>query len=358
MKKIVIIAPKSVHVTRFLNGLDAHDLEYYVITNHELHSISNSKDRVCLTKFSLLNISGIKKIRNFLLQIKPDILHIHQANSVAFNTIIALKMTNLKPKVILTAWGSDILVLPHKGYFLRRMVQFNLLNSDVITADAKYVLSQIQDLLPSANQKELHLINFGVAVSPFNPELLTKKEDLILSVRLHKDLYNIDKIILGFISAVKSGALPVSYNLVVAASGENTDELKRLAQNSICNERIKFVGMLDYDELVGYYRKAKIMISIPESDASASSLFEAMMYGCIPLVSDLPANKEWITDEVNGVVAIADNLYLGLSQDLARTISLTQDTERYQQIYRNNYETILEQANHEASIGKFIDLYQ
>jgi hypothetical protein len=71
MKKIVIIAPKSVHVTRFLNGLDAHDLEYYVITNHELHSIS--KDRVCLTKFSLFNISGIKKIRNFLLQIKMNV---------------------------------------------------------------------------------------------------------------------------------------------------------------------------------------------------------------------------------------------------------------------------------------------
>lgn len=356
MKKIVIIAPKSVHVTRFLNGLDAHDLEYYVITNHELCSIS--KDRVCLTKFSLFNISGIKKIRNFLLQIKPDILHIHQANSVAFNTIIALKMTNIKPKVILTAWGSDILVLPHKSYFLRWMVKFNLLNSDVITADAKYVLSQIQKLLTYVNPKSLHLINFGVSVSTFNPELLTKKEDLILSVRLHKDLYNIDKIILGFISAVKSGALPVSYNLVVAASGETTDELKLLAQNSICNERIKFVGMLDYDRLVSYYKKAKIMISIPESDASASSLFEAMMYGCIPLVSDLPANKEWITGGLNGVVAKADNLYFGLPQDLMRALSLTQDLERYQQIYRNNYETILEQANHEASINKFIDLYQ
>jgi glycosyltransferase involved in cell wall biosynthesis len=356
MKKIVIIAPKSVHVTRFLNGLDAHNIEYYVITNYELHSIT--KDRVCRIKFSLFNIKSIKKIRNFLLQIKPDILHIHQANSVAFNTIIALKLTILKPKVILTTWGSDILVLPHKGYFLRWMVKFNLGNSDVITADAKYVLSKIQDLLPDDNPKVLHLINFGVAVSTFNPELLTQKEDLILSVRLHKDLYNIDKIILGFISAVKSGVLPVSYNLVVAASGENTDKLKLLAQSSICDKRIKFVGMLDYDELVGYYRKAKIMISIPESDASASSLFEAMMYGCIPLVSDLPANKEWITDEVNGVVARADNLYLGLSQDLARAIHLTQDIEHYQQIYHNNYETILELANHEASINKFIDLYQ
>jgi glycosyltransferase involved in cell wall biosynthesis len=50
------------------------------------------------------------------------------------------------------------------------------------------------------------------------------------------------------------------------------------------------------------YSKAKIWVSIPESDATSISLLEAMACGCIPIVSDLPANREWIKSGVNGIV--------------------------------------------------------
>ncbi len=48
--------------------------------------------------------------------------------------------------------------------------------------------------------------------------------------------------------------------------------------------------------------KSKIFISIPKSDARAISLLEAMYYGCIPVVSNIPANFECIIDGLNGIV--------------------------------------------------------
>ena len=38
------------------------------------------------------------------------------------------------------------------------------------------------------------------------------------------------------------------------------------------------------------------------SDSVSVSLLEAMAHGCIPLLSDLPANREWVGDGDNGLV--------------------------------------------------------
>jgi glycosyltransferase involved in cell wall biosynthesis len=50
------------------------------------------------------------------------------------------------------------------------------------------------------------------------------------------------------------------------------------------------------------YAKSKIWVSIPESDATSISLLEAMSLGCIPVVVDLPANREWIEHQKNGII--------------------------------------------------------
>ena len=48
-----------------------------------------------------------------------------------------------------------------------------------------------------------------------------------------------------------------------------------------------------------------MFISLPESDSVAVSVLEAMAYGCIPLLSDLPANRELVRDGENGVIVAA-----------------------------------------------------
>lgn len=43
--------------------------------------------------------------------------------------------------------------------------------------------------------------------------------------------------------------------------------------------------------------KNDVFISIPSSDSTSVSLLEAMCCGLFPIVSDLPANREWIHDK-------------------------------------------------------------
>jgi glycosyltransferase involved in cell wall biosynthesis len=49
-------------------------------------------------------------------------------------------------------------------------------------------------------------------------------------------------------------------------------------------------------------------VSIPNTDGTSISLLEAMAYACIPFVSNLPANKEWVKDGENGFVVDAGEL--------------------------------------------------
>ena len=79
------------------------------------------------------------------------------------------------------------------------------------------------------------------------------------------------------------------------------NNLEILVKQLDLSTRVSFVGYLSDEEQKSYYQKAKYYISIPDSDATSVSLLEAMQYGAIPIVSNIPANREWVLDGVNGV---------------------------------------------------------
>jgi len=45
-----------------------------------------------------------------------------------------------------------------------------------------------------------------------------------------------------------------------------------------------------------------LYVSTSTSDSTSVSLLEAMAAGCFPIVSDIPANREWIASEAQGML--------------------------------------------------------
>ena len=54
--------------------------------------------------------------------------------------------------------------------------------------------------------------------------------------------------------------------------------------------------------MAGYYQAADVYLSASHIDGSSVALMEAMACGCPALVSDIPANLEWIKDGDQGWV--------------------------------------------------------
>ena len=65
---------------------------------------------------------------------------------------------------------------------------------------------------------------------------------------------------------------------------------------------MRFVGRLSAAAQAEFYDRARWYLSLPTSDSVSVSVLEAMAHGCIPLLSDLPANHELVRSGDNGLV--------------------------------------------------------
>lgn len=352
MKKLVIIGSNSIHCKRYIAGVLAFKrFDVSIITNQAMNEFVSIQQIV--VNFALTNLKTVKQIRRELAIINPDIVHIHQANSYAWHSLRAIAKLKLRPKVILTTWGSDVLVLPERSRLMRKMVEYNLCNSDIITADSLFMSAKISHLLDVVS-RPIYTLNFGIQHLPAKVDLVQNKQKIILSNRLHKPLYQINKIISAFAYLVNYQLIDDDYRLLVAASGEETPHLQELATTLGIASRVEFTGMLAYEQLVEYYRCAQVFVSVPQSDGTASSLLEAMAYGCIPVLSNLPANLEWVLDQINGF--IAPNLNQ-LQQQILAAINLSTNIEAYRSLYDFNYQCIERKASAKVNMARFIELY-
>jgi glycosyltransferase involved in cell wall biosynthesis len=90
--------------------------------------------------------------------------------------------------------------------------------------------------------------------------------------------------------------------LVVAHDGSLRAALEARAAQPDLAGRVQFVGRLTPEAQAAWYDRARWYLSLPASDSVSVSVLEAMGHGCIPILSDLPANRELVHDGRNGVI--------------------------------------------------------
>jgi len=272
----------DVHIIS-LNGLD---IEIYKYIDKSKIFVLN--EGVTSTGGNHKLIFKIFKIRKLIREINTHYLNAHFLSS--YGVLAALsKSVNSKMVLIQSTWGTDVLVSPFRNIFRKKIAQYALNKADYITSDSLHMSDVIMNLI---DKKEILTFSFGFDDLKKNN---VKKEKIIFSNRGLKSFYNIDKILRWF--ATQSS----EYKLVIANDGVERLILEALSKELSIGERVVFVGFLNEKEMKKYYKKSQYFISIPNSDGTAVSLLEAMMYGCIPIVSNIPANREWILDLVNGV---------------------------------------------------------
>ena len=292
-KKLLLIGGSNgnAHLRNF-HDLISDQFESILVVSNNIIDFASCKK----INFSLKNPiqfwQNIRELRSIIKDFEPDIIHVHQANSYGFLTALA---NQSKIPLVLTTWGSDVLLLPKKSLLHRWMVKYVLNKADQITADAEFMATAIHNLI---GNKTVRIANFGVEIDPQKIALERKK--IIYSNRMHAPLYQIDKIILESADFLKKNT---DWLLKIAGQGINTPLLEKLAAEHLPLGSYEFVGFLNSDQNKANYQSATLYISIPISDGTSISVLEAMAYGCIPIVSDLPANKEWITHLENGIIS-------------------------------------------------------
>jgi glycosyltransferase involved in cell wall biosynthesis len=338
--KVLHIGSNSVHIFRFIEAFKKEDVQHYFLSDESGDNTIINVQKSYTLDFHSINpfviYKNLKKLKQLLSDVQPNIVHIHQVTRMAFWVSKVIAKQNIPS--VLTAWGSDVLVMPYKNFIYKYLVKNTLKNASEITADATVMIDSMNKLVPNL---KYHLVQYGI-----EPIIALEKEKIIYSNRLHEPLYRIDEIVNMFHDFLKNHR---GWQLKIAGLGSETEQLKEKVKKLDIEKNVQFLGWLNNEENRKNYQTAMIYVSIPKSDGTSVSLMESMSAGCIPVVSNLPANRQWIEHKKNGIVVSETNQQNGL--ELALTLNQPL-------LALSNHTLILSNASRTACVEKFYQLYK
>ena len=303
MKKYLIIGnAENTHMLKWVRSLACYFEVYLISSKTTLPAIHETlpADHIFDLGTNVSEEGGnyklllkLWKVRKIIKKTDPDLVNAHYITSHGFLAALVKKLSTKNFILVQSAWGSDILVTPFRNKLFKWITRFCLRNADVVTSDSHHMTEVISSLAPVKTLT----FSFGLEKLPLY-DTVVKEDYLFYSNRMLSENYNIGETIrfFGQIAAVKQQA-----RLVIAHDGPSRKYLEQLVGELGLNNKITFMGFVSEEEQDINYKKARFFISIPTSDATSVSLLEAMAYGCIPIVSDIPANHEWISNGVNGI---------------------------------------------------------
>jgi len=304
----------------------------------------------------LSRLKAYRKVRQIIKILNPDILH-----SLSIRPCGWLATFSAFHPHILSVMGSDILINPHISVFRKYLTSLTLKKADLVTAESKTVLKQATKF--GALGMNILLWQWGINLNEFNSYIdsFSLKKELglddcfvILSTRNFKSIYNIDTIIKSI--PIVLSRIPNACFLFKGYKWDNEYKKKLfdlINTLEIPNCRVRFIDYVEYEKMPLFYSLADIFVSVPSSDSLSVSLLEAMACGAVPIVSDLPANREVITNGKNGyIVPVHDEDALAEA-----IIYLYYDKEIRISMRRKNLEFVAEYADEKKHLARMEDIY-
>ena len=277
------------------------------IGNIKVHIIKKTFPTTIWLFNNLLNSPMlIIKVRRMVKKIKPDVVHGHCVTDYGKLAVFS----GIHP-LIITAWGTDILINAHKNLISKLATRYIFKKADLITCDAEHMKQAMINL--DAEPSKIKIINFGIDTKKFSSGEKDKKlkeklgadnSDIIISLRTLEPLYNVETLVQAVPSVVSE--FPNAL-FVIGSVGSEEKKLKDLARFLNVWNNVRFIGWLANDDLPQYLRTSDIYVSTSLSDAGISgSTAEAMACELPVIITDSGENKEWINRK-NGFIIPVKN---------------------------------------------------
>ena len=239
-------------------------------------------------------------LARWLRRVQADWIHAHYLTSHGTLAWLATHWLGAPGRLVGSAWGSDILLTPQRSALMRWLTGRVLRACTLATSDSQAMTRQMHAL----GAGEVMTFPFGLAHLPPLPQAGARHPHLFFANRGLEPLYAPQRVLHLF--AAIASRWPDA-RLVVANGGSLRPQLERQAAAAGLQDRVQFVGRLDEAAQDRCYAQARWYLSLPESDSVSVSVLEAMGRGCIPILSDLPANHELVRSGINGLVLGGQN---------------------------------------------------
>lgn len=142
------------------------------------------------------------------------------------------------------------------------------------------------------------VVEHGVNLDKFNYSS-TKENYFIVSSQLIKRK-RINGIIVNFSNFIKN--VDDSYTLEIMGDGDEREALIKIASDLDIEDKVRFYGKLNHDELIKKLRNAKAMLVNTEKDNNMISIIESIAVGTPIITTSIPYNASYIKENKLGIV--------------------------------------------------------
>jgi glycosyltransferase involved in cell wall biosynthesis len=248
--------------------------------------------------------------RRAVAALAPDLVHAHYVTSYGF---LAARIG--RRPLVMTAWGSDLLLTPRRSALMRMLTGWTLRQADVVTGDSL-------DLVAAADAYGLRRpavqLHWGADMARFAPVDWSARAPFeIVSLRSWEPNYRIP-VILQAVATLHREAPQRPLHLHLLGGGPDEAALRAQAQALGLAGVVSFHGRLDDAGMAAVLARCKASVSVPASDATSVSVLESMAAGVPVVASDLPANRQWLDADPRLVVPVDDAAALAAALRLLR----------------------------------------
>lgn len=295
MRKILFIGDSnSIHIKKWVDYFCDNNYEVYIAT------FANSNCTKCEKIFYLSsqkpnNAGGniyylflIPALAKLIKEIEPDFINAHYSYSYGFIACMALKLSKTNTSFSVVCHGSDVLDVPYGVCKYLNKIVFKYAGKIIAVSNqiADWILKQGYD----ANK--LYIGQYGVQQYILNT--FENRDIDIICNRSYVPNSQIDKVL-----EILNDREFNDKKIIMILPLISPDKLEKFKKKY---SFIEFYPAISHDEMIKMIKKSKIYISATKSDGSSLSLLEAMACGCYPVLSNIPSNREWVVDGLNGVL--------------------------------------------------------
>jgi len=348
--EISVVTPKIYKGSHYFEEQDG--IKVYRFPFFSQNKLLIEYERVPYLKMILYYLSGFIFALYATFKNKCSLIHVHWAIPTG---LIGVWMGRLlKKPFFVTIHGSDLRLALERPGFLRRIFLYVCQNAAYLNA-VSWVQKEALEQLGISSEK-ISVIPMGIdgaflEAGKRRKVNVEKRPLTVLSNRNLLPIYNVSLLIRAIPHILKEEP---ETKFLIAGDGAEKEALEREVKKLNINSSVKFLDRVPHEEMPDLLSKADIYVSTSLYDGTSVSLLEAMGTGTFPIVTDIPSNKEWISDGVNGFLVPIDK-----ERFLAEKILEAIRSHGLRQGSRDkNFILIKEKAMWPVSIKKVKEIYK
>lgn len=254
-------------------------------------------------------------------------------------------LSGIRPIAIAQQGITDLWPINSISYPFKKIIQKYAYNkADLIHAWGSVMADHMVE--SGVDMSKVMILPKGINLDffQFNDAIDEQRINAIITRSLNPE-YQHDLILKAF-AMLKQKNIP--FNLTIIGDGIELKKLQSLAKSLQIENEVNFTGRINNNDIPTYLQKSNFYISMPTTEGVSASLFEAMACGSFPIVSDLPGNRHWIQQKVNGILVASENA-VKLAEELEWAFNNTSFTK---EAILANRAFVEENANYEKNMKK------